>query len=139
MGATDSLGLDLSPEARRRGPQATDGHGVDTVIEASGAPDAVVRGPRPGARRGRVVICGHYTDNGDVRIHPHYHINRKHVEIRGCWRDDFSHVHRAVAIAANTRRPLLARHGRRRTRSIRRRWRWPPWRSARSESDRRPH
>ncbi|MCC6774328.1 MAG: zinc-binding dehydrogenase [Gemmatimonadaceae bacterium] len=101
MGATDSLGLDLSPEARRDAVlEATDGHGVDTVIEASGAPDAVVQALDLVRDGGRVVICGHYTDNGDVRIHPHYHINRKHVEIRGCWGSDFSHVHRAVAIAA---------------------------------------
>ena len=49
---------------------------------------------------GRVVICGHYTDNGAVEIHPHFQINRKHVEIRGVWGCDYSHFHRAVAIAA---------------------------------------
>ncbi len=101
MGATDTLGLDLSPEARRDAVlEATNGHGVDTVIEASGAPDAVLQAFDLVRDGGRIVICGHYTDNGDVRIHPHYHINRKHVEIRGCWGSDFSHVHRAVAVAA---------------------------------------
>ena len=48
---------------------------------------------------GRVVVCGHYTDNGDVRIHPHFQINRKHVELRGCWGSDYSHFHRAVKVA----------------------------------------
>ena len=49
---------------------------------------------------GRVVICGHYTDNGAVEIHPHFQVNRKHVEIRGVWGCDYSHFHRAVTIAA---------------------------------------
>ncbi len=101
MGATDTLGLDLSPEARRDAVlEATDGHGVDTVIEASGAPDAVLQAFDLVRDGGRIVICGHYTDNGDVRIHPHFHINRKHIEIRGCWGSDYSHFYRAVAVAA---------------------------------------
>jgi L-iditol 2-dehydrogenase len=101
MGATDALGLDLSPEARRDAVlEATDGHGVDTVIEASGAPDAVLQAFDLVRDGGRIVICGHYTDNGDIRLHPHFHINKKHVEVRGCWGCDFSHVYRAVAVAA---------------------------------------
>ena len=47
---------------------------------------------------GRVVVCGHYTDNGAVEIHPHYQINRKHVELRGCWGSRYEHFHRAVEI-----------------------------------------
>lgn len=101
MGATDTLGLDLSPEARRDAILAgTDGHGVDVVIEASGAPEAVREAFDLVRDGGRIVVCGHYTDNGDIRLHPHYHINRKHVELRGCWGSDYSHVHRAVAVAA---------------------------------------
>lgn len=101
MGATDTLGLDVDPQARRDAVHdATDGHGVDTVIEASGAPDAVLQAFDLVRDGGRIVICGHYTDNGDVRIHPHFHINRKHIEIRGCWGSDYSHFYRAVAIAA---------------------------------------
>lgn len=101
MGATDTLGLDLDAEARRDAVlELTDGHGVDTVIEASGAPDAVRQAFDLVRDGGRIVVCGHYTDNGDIRLHPHFHINRKHVEVRGCWGSDFSHVHRAVAVAA---------------------------------------
>lgn len=101
MGATDTLGLDLSPEDRRDAVlDATDGHGADVVIEASGAPDAVRQAFDLVRDGGRIVICGHYTDNGDVTIHPHFHINRKHVEVRGCWGSDFSHVYRAVSLAA---------------------------------------
>lgn len=100
MGATDTLGLDVDPQARRDAVlDATDGHGVDTVIEASGAPDAVLQAFDLVRDGGRIVICGHYTDNGDIRIHPHFHINRKHIEIRGCWGSDYSHFYRAVAIA----------------------------------------
>jgi hypothetical protein len=51
-----------------------------------------------------VVVCGQYTDTGDVRIHPHWQINRKHVEIRGCWGSDYSHFHRAVRLAARVGR-----------------------------------
>ena len=37
---------------------------------------------------------------GPVEIHPHWQINRKHVELRGCWGSRFEHFHRAVALAA---------------------------------------
>jgi len=101
MGATDTLGLDVDPAARRDAVLAlTQGHGVDVVIEASGAPDAVRQAFDLVRDGGRIVVCGHYTDNGDVRIHPHFHINRKHVEVRGCWGSDYSHFHRSVAVAA---------------------------------------
>lgn len=101
MGATDALGLDRSPDERRDAVlEATDGHGVDVVIEASGAPEAVRQAFDLVRDGGRIVVCGHYTDNGDIRLHPHYHINRKHIEVRGCWGSDFSHFYRAVAVAA---------------------------------------
>jgi L-iditol 2-dehydrogenase len=49
---------------------------------------------------GRVVIAGHYTDNGPTSINAHTQINRKHVEIRGCWGADYSHFYKALQIAA---------------------------------------
>ena len=49
---------------------------------------------------GRMVVCGHYTDNGPVEIHPHWQVNRKHVELRGCWGSRFEHFHRAISTAA---------------------------------------
>jgi L-iditol 2-dehydrogenase len=73
---------------------------VDAVIEASGVPEAVSQAFDLVRDGGRIVVCGHYTDNGDVRIHPHWQINRKHVELRGCWGSDFSHFHRAIKVAA---------------------------------------
>jgi L-iditol 2-dehydrogenase len=43
-----------------------------------------------------VIVAGHYTDTGDVAIHPHFQINRKHVELRGCWGSRYEHFHRAL-------------------------------------------
>lgn len=101
MGATDVFGLEVPPDERAARVRAlTGGHGVDAVIEASGSPEAVPQALDLVRDGGRVVICGHYTDNGDVRVHPHWQINRKHVEIRGCWGSDYSHFHRAVRMAA---------------------------------------
>ena len=101
MGATATLGLDVPPADRTDAVRRlTGGHGVDVVIEASGAPAAVSQALDLVRDGGRVVICGHYTDNGPVEIHPHWQVNRKHVEIRGCWGCDYSHFHRAVQIAA---------------------------------------
>ena len=117
MGATQTIGLgdaDNRDGARREGAKMkrdrirhgrrvrrlTGGRGADVAIEASGAPEAVSHALDMVRDGGRVVICGHYTDNGAVEIHPHFQINRKHVEIRGVWGCDYSHFHRAVTIAA---------------------------------------
>ena len=101
MGATMTIGLDR-PAAERLATvrQRTGGRGADVVIEASGSPDAVSQALDLVRDGGRVVVCGHYTDNGAVTVHPHHQINRKHVEIRGCWGSDYSHFHRAVDLAA---------------------------------------
>ncbi|MEP6691083.1 MAG: zinc-binding dehydrogenase [Gemmatimonadaceae bacterium] len=102
MGATDTLSLDIAPADRTSHVRGrTAGRGVDVVIEASGSPDAVSQALDLVRDGGRVVICGHYTDNGAVAIHPHFQINRKHVEIRGCWGSDYSHFHRAIELAAH--------------------------------------
>ena len=48
-----------------------------------------------------VAIPGHVDpDTGDVRIHPHWQLNRKHAELHGCWGSDFSHFYRGVHLAA---------------------------------------
>ncbi len=101
MGATDTLALTVDPRNRAEYvKEMTNGFGVDVVIEASGASDAVAQAFDLVRDGGRIVVCGHYTDNGDVRIHPHWQINRKHIELRGCWGSDFSHFHRALKVAA---------------------------------------
>jgi D-arabinose 1-dehydrogenase-like Zn-dependent alcohol dehydrogenase len=101
MGATHSVDLATPRRERLSHVQGvTGGRGVDVVIEASGHPDAVSEALDLVRDGGRVVVCGHYTDNGAVEIHPHWQINRKHVELRGCWGSRYEHFHRAVEIAA---------------------------------------
>lgn len=76
----------------------TGGRGADIVIEASGNPNAVREGCELARDGGRYVIVGQYTDHGDIPINPHLHINKKHLEVRGCWGSDFSHVYRATQL-----------------------------------------
>jgi L-iditol 2-dehydrogenase len=102
MGATECIGLDVPPAERTsRVRELTLNRGVDSVIEASGAPEAIPEGLDLLRDGGSMVVCGHYTDAGEARIHPHRQINRKHVELRGCWGSDFSHLYRAIRIAAS--------------------------------------
>jgi 2-desacetyl-2-hydroxyethyl bacteriochlorophyllide A dehydrogenase len=101
MGANRTIGLDLPrPERLSLARALTGGRGLDVVIEASGAPEAVGEALDLVREGGRVIVCGHYTDNGPLQIHPHWQINRKHVELRGCWGSRYEHFHRAVALAA---------------------------------------
>jgi L-iditol 2-dehydrogenase len=101
MGATHTLGLETPHDERAAQVRAlTGGRGVDVVIEAAGDPSAVSQALDLVRDGGRVVIAGQYTDGGDVSLNPHLQINKKHVEIRGCWGCDFSHVYRAVRILA---------------------------------------
>ena len=101
MGATLALSLDLAPENRLEAVRArTHGRGADVVIEASGNPHAVPQALDLVRDGGRVVVVGQYTDHGPVEINPHWQINRKQVEVRGCWGSDYSHFHRAVHLAA---------------------------------------
>ena len=95
-----AIARDAARQRIERVRTLTGGRGADVVVEASGSPDAVSQALDMVRDGGRVVICGHYTDNGAVEIHPHYQVNRKHVEIRGVWGCDYSHFHRAVTIAA---------------------------------------
>jgi threonine dehydrogenase-like Zn-dependent dehydrogenase len=101
MGATQALGLNIPP--KERGAQVngwTGGRGVDVVIEASGSPDAVSQALDMVRDGGRVIVCGHYTDNGSIEMHPHWQLNRKHVELKGCWGSRYDHFHRAVSLTA---------------------------------------
>lgn len=91
--------IHTTPEERLRAVRdATGRRGPDVVIEASGSPQAVPEGCDLARDAGRYVIVGQYTDNGDVTINPHRQINKKHLEIRGCWGSDFSHVYRAMGL-----------------------------------------
>jgi threonine dehydrogenase-like Zn-dependent dehydrogenase len=100
MGATLTLDLDLSSEDARRARvlDATGGRGVDVGIEAAGSPRAVEEGLTLVRDGGRYVIAGHYTNAGASRINAHEHINRKHLEIRGCWGSEAGHFLRALTV-----------------------------------------
>lgn len=101
MGATLAIGLDTPAAERAEIVRArTGGRGVDVVIEAAGAPEAVPQALDLVRDGGRVVVVGQYSDHGPVAVNPHRQINRKHVEIRGCWGSDFSHFYRAVQLVA---------------------------------------
>ena len=76
----------------------TGGRGVDVTIECTGAPPAVPAGMQMTRDGGRYVIVGHYTDGGTIPLNPHVDINRKHLEVRGCWGSDFSHFYRMVHV-----------------------------------------
>jgi len=83
----------------------TNGRGADVTIEASGNPKAVSEGMNMTRDNGTYVVVGQYTDAGDVSINPHWQINKKHLDIRGTWGIDYSHLHKTVS--------LMAKHGER--------------------------
>jgi L-iditol 2-dehydrogenase len=102
MGATHTFDLDTpAPDRVAQVQRLTGGRGADVVLEGAGDPRAVTDALDLVRDGGRVVIAGQYTDHGDVPINPHRQINRKHVEIRGCWGSDYSHFHRAVQFLAS--------------------------------------
>jgi L-iditol 2-dehydrogenase len=74
----------------------SDERGADVVVEATGAAEAVTQAMQLVRDAGRVVVAGQYTDAGTTLWNPHRDLNRKHIEVRGCWGCDFSHVHRAL-------------------------------------------
>jgi threonine dehydrogenase-like Zn-dependent dehydrogenase len=99
MGADHVLDLMTTTAAERleRVQALTHGEGVDVVLEAAGAAAAIEEGLNLARDGGRYVIAGHYTDVGDSRINAHHQINRKHLEIRGCWGSEPGHFLRALA------------------------------------------
>jgi L-iditol 2-dehydrogenase len=107
MGADVVLDLDRTTAEERmdRVSQLTNGQMADVVIEAAGSAKAIEEGPNLARNGGRYVIVGHYTNVGDSRLNAHEQINRKHLEIRGCWGSEAGHFLRALRI--------LERHARR--------------------------
>ena len=108
-----TIGADHVVDIEEYGPEKrvalvrelTGGRGADITIEATGNPTAVREGMQMTRDNGRFVVVGQYTDAGTVEVNPHWGINRKHLEIRGCWGSDFSHFYRGVKV--------LAKHGER--------------------------
>jgi len=107
IGADVTINIEeLTPEERTAlVREITKGRGADVTIEASGNPKAMNEGFAMTRDAGRYVVVGQYTDVGDIRMNPHLDLNKKHLEIRGCWGADFSHLWRGVQV--------LAKHGER--------------------------
>ena len=78
--------------------QHTSGRGADVTFEASGDPRAVPQAMRCTRDAGTAIIVGQYTDGGDVEFNPHHDLNRKHLDVRGCWGSDYSHFETAVRL-----------------------------------------
>ena len=119
VGAAHVLNFVGKPEAERIDwvRSHTQGRGADITIEATGAPRAVVDAMRYTRDAGRVVVVGQYSDHGEVPFNPHLDLNRKHLEVRGVWGFDFSHIYRGVqlmqddAMSSPWRRLELQRYG----------------------------
>lgn len=99
MGADRVFDLDhTSVEQRLEDVRAlTHGEGVDVVVEAAGSARAIEEGLTLARDGGRYVVAGHYTDVGPSRVNAHQQINRKHLEIRGCWGSEPGHFLRALS------------------------------------------
>ncbi|HSQ25180.1 MAG TPA: zinc-binding dehydrogenase [Pyrinomonadaceae bacterium] len=114
-GASEVLNFEAHNESGRLDWifERTAGRGVDVTIEATGAPDAVVQAMRFTRDAGRVVIVGQYTDHGPVSsqaaFNPHLDLNKKHLDVRGCWGSDFSHFYRAAQIVSDAARSVAWR------------------------------
>jgi L-iditol 2-dehydrogenase len=100
MGADAAFDLGATTRASRAESirEATGGHGADIVVEAAGAAAAVEEGFDLARNGGMYVIAGHYTDQGVSRINAHTQINRKHLDVRGCWGSEVRHLVRALTM-----------------------------------------
>ena len=99
-GANAALNIETHDETQRLEwvLEQTGGRGADVTIEATGAPDAVVQAMRFTRDAGTVVVVGQYTDNGLTSFNPHLDLNKKHLDVRGCWGSEFSHFYRATQL-----------------------------------------
>jgi L-iditol 2-dehydrogenase len=100
MGATDVFELSATTASERLAAlrDRTYGEGADVVIEAAGSARAIEEGVTLVRDGGRYVVAGHYTDVGPSTINAHQHINRKHLDIRGCWGSESRHFLRALTL-----------------------------------------
>lgn len=101
-GANAVIDIGLRDEAQRLHAvrELTHGRGADITIEATGVAAAVPEGMRLTRDAGRYVVVGQYTNAGEASFNPHLDLNQKHLDVRGCWGSDVSHVYRAVLVLA---------------------------------------
>jgi threonine dehydrogenase-like Zn-dependent dehydrogenase len=99
-GANAALNIETHDDAQRLQwvLEQTAGRGADVTIEATGAPEAVIQAMRFTRDAGTVVVVGQYTDHGLTSFNPHLDLNKKHLDVRGCWGSEFSHFYRATQI-----------------------------------------
>jgi L-iditol 2-dehydrogenase len=102
-GASDILNFEAHDETERLQwvRERNNGRSADVTIEATGSSNAVVQAMRFTRDGGRVVVVGQYTDHGATSFNPHLDLNRKHLDVRGCWGSDFSHFYRGVQIVSD--------------------------------------
>ena len=102
LGADAVIDIGTSDDAARLDAvrSLTAGRGADVTIEATGVASAVPEGMRLTRDAGRYVVVGQYTDAGPAEFNPHLDLNRKHLDVRGCWGSDVSHLYRAVQVLA---------------------------------------
>ena len=114
MGADEvfASGSSTAEERLEAVRERTSGEGVDVVIEAAGSARAIEEGVTLVRDGGRYVVAGHYTDVGPSTINAHQHINRKHLEIRGCWGSEPRHFLRRAGDPRRAPRCAVARHRR---------------------------
>jgi len=100
MGADVVVDITQTSVAERgvRIAELTHGLGVDVAIEAAGSARAFEEALPLVRDGGRYVVAGHYTDAGPSTVNVHQQINRKHLEIRGCWGSEVGHFVRAIRI-----------------------------------------
>jgi threonine dehydrogenase-like Zn-dependent dehydrogenase len=100
MGADHVLDVEASTaEARNQIVRSlTHGEGADVVIEAAGSARAIEEGLSLARDGGRYVVAGHYTDAGPSGINVHHQINRKHLDVRGCWGSEPRHLLRSLTL-----------------------------------------
>jgi L-iditol 2-dehydrogenase len=114
-GAAATLNIETHNETQRLAwvLENTAGRGADVTIEATGVAEAVVQAMRFTRDAGTVVVVGQYTDHGPTSFNPHLDLNKKHLDVRGCWGSEFSHFYRSAQIvsersAAWTRMTLIS-------------------------------
>ncbi len=105
MGARETLNFTRCNESQRIDwvLQHTGGRGADVTIECTGSPAAVTQAMRFTRNAGTVVVVGQYTDHGEISFNPHADLNRKHLDVYGCWGSDFSHFFRAIEMLRTSR------------------------------------
>jgi L-iditol 2-dehydrogenase len=105
LGADEIINIDDYKDASQRKEKVlalTDGKGADIVVEASGAPTALIEGLDMLKRGGRYLVIGQTSAQGLTKINAGI-IVWKNLEIIGQCSADISHYYKALQIIKNNR------------------------------------